>query len=195
VVVSKSRFARYAPSLSAIGEILTVGHSTHDGQTFLKLLTRRGVEALADVRRYPTSRRMPWFSKEPLATALNEVGIEYLHLPELGGRRDPVPGSANGGWRIRGFQGYADHMTSAEFAAGMERLLGIARRRRTAVMCAESAWWRCHRRLLSDALLTRGWDVIHLDGRGGGQRHKRTEFAVVDGETVRYPPVQAEMDV
>jgi uncharacterized protein (DUF488 family) len=153
------------------------------------------VEVLADVRRYPTSRRMPWFSQEPLATALDGVGIEYVHLPELGGRRDPVPGSPNGGWRIRGFQGYADHMTSSEFAAGMERLMDLARRRRTAVMCAEASWWRCHRRLLSDALVARGWNVVHVDARGAGQQHELTEFAVVEGDAVRYPPVQAALDL
>jgi len=194
-VVAKSRFPRYAPSLSAIGEILTLGHSTHEAQAFLDLLAGQGVEALADVRRYPTSRRMPWFSGERLAPALAAAGIEYLHLPELGGRRDPLPGSPNGGWRVGQFQGYADHMATAEFAAGMERLLGIARRRRTAVMCAEAAWWRCHRRLLSDALLARGWEVTHIDARGAAQPHELTEFAVVEGEAVRYPPSQAALDV
>jgi uncharacterized protein (DUF488 family) len=153
------------------------------------------VEVLADVRRYPTSRRMPWFSQERLAAALAAAGIECVHLPELGGRRDPVPGSPNGGWRIRGFQGYADHMTSSEFAAGIERLMDLARRRRTAVMCAEAAWWRCHRRLLSDALVARGWDVVHVDARGAGQRHELTEFAVVEGDAVRYPTAQAALDV
>jgi uncharacterized protein (DUF488 family) len=162
---------------------------------FLGLLARRGVEALADVRRYPSSRRMPWFSQEPLAAALGKAGVEYVHLPELGGRRNPRPDSPNGGWRVGQFQGYADHMASAEFAAGIERLQATARRRRTAVMCAEAAWWRCHRRLLSDALVARGWTVLHLDARGAAQPHLLTEFAVVEGEAVRYPPVQAALDV
>jgi uncharacterized protein (DUF488 family) len=153
------------------------------------------VEALADVRRYPTSRRMPWFLQEALATALHAAGIDYVHLPELGGRRGPRSGSPNEGWKVRGFRGYADHMESAEFAAGIERLLEVARGRRTAVMCAEAAWWRCHRRLLSDALVARGWSVIHLDARGAGRHHELTEFAVVEGEWVRYPPAQAALDV
>jgi uncharacterized protein (DUF488 family) len=138
---------------------------------------------------------MPWFSREPLAASVEAAGIEYVHLPELGGRRDPLPGSPNGGWRVRQFQGYADHMRTAEFAAGMERLLEIARRRRTAVMCAEAAWWRCHRRLLSDALLAKGWEVIHIDARGAAKPHELTEFAVLDGEAVAYPPAQAALDV
>ena len=175
--------------------ILTVGHSTHQAQAFLDLLAGQSVEALADVRRYPSSRRMPWFSQGPLAAALEAAGIEYLHLPELGGRREVRPGSPNGGWRVGQFQGYADHMASAEFAAGMERLLALARRRRTAVMCAEAAWWRCHRRLLSDALLARGCDILHLDARGATQPHRLTEFAVVDGERVSYPPAQAALEV
>jgi uncharacterized protein (DUF488 family) len=154
-----------------------------------------GVEALADVRRYPASRRVPWFSREPLAAALEGAGIEYVHLPELGGRRDPRPGSRNGGWRVRQFQGYADHMASGEFAAGLRRLEAVARERHTAVMCAEALWWRCHRRLLSDALLTRGWDVAHLDGRGGAEPHSLTGFAVAEGGEVRYPPAQAALDV
>jgi uncharacterized protein (DUF488 family) len=189
-VLSKSRFARYAPSLSAIAQILTIGHSTHELAPFLDLLRGRGVETLADVRRYPKSRRMPWFGEGPLATALGETGIEYMHLPELGGRRDPLPGSPNGGWRVRQFRGYADHMASDEFTAGLERLEAVARERRTAVMCAEAQWWRCHRRLLSDALLARGWEVVHLDARGGADPHALTDFAVAEGRRVTYPPAQ-----
>jgi uncharacterized protein (DUF488 family) len=121
---------------------------------------------------------MPWFSQEPLAAALREAGIEYIHLPELGGRRNPRHDSPNGGWRVGQFQGYADHMASAEFAAGMERLEATARRRRTAVMCAEAAW-----------------KVLHLDARGAAQPHVLTEFAVVEGEAVSYPPAQAALDL
>ena len=148
-----------------------------------------------DVRRYPSSRRMPWFGAEPLAAALAGAGIRYLHLPELGGRRNPVPESPNGGWRVGQFQGYADHMASEEFAAGLRRLEALARERHTAVMCAEAQWWRCHRRLLSDALLVRGWEVLHVDARGGVEPHSLTEFAVADGDCVTYPPAQAALDV
>jgi uncharacterized protein (DUF488 family) len=178
-----------------MGQILTIGHSTHDIEAFIALLHGRGVEVLADVRRYPRSRRMPWFGAAPLAAALDGAGIRYMHLPELGGRRNPLPGSPNGGWRVGQFQGYADHMASEEFAAGRERLLALAQEHRTAVMCAEAQWWRCHRRLLSDALLARGWEVVHIDARGGAELHSLTEFAVAEGERVVYPPAQAALDI
>jgi uncharacterized protein (DUF488 family) len=178
-----------------MGQILTIGHSTHELETFLDVLRGRGVEALADVRRYPSSRRMPWFGAAPLAAALGEAGIRYVHLPELGGRRNPLPGSPNGGWRVGQFQGYADHMAGEEFAAGMERLLALTDERRTALMCAEAQWWRCHRRLLSDALLARGREVVHIDARGGIEPHSLTDFAVAEGERVTYPPAQAALDL
>jgi uncharacterized protein (DUF488 family) len=138
---------------------------------------------------------MPWWGQAPLASMLGDAGIAYLHLPELGGRRAPLPDSPNGGWRVGQFRGYADHMASEEFASGMERLLELAGKRRTTVMCAEAPWWRCHRRLLSDALLARGVEVHHIDARGGLEPHPLTDFALVEGEQVTYPPAQAAMDV
>jgi uncharacterized protein (DUF488 family) len=194
-VLAKSRFFRYAPSLSAITEILTIGHSTHEPDSFLELLRDQSVAAVADVRRFPGSRRMPWFGGEELRTSLGRAGIDYVHLPELGGRRDPHAGSLNGGWRVGQFQGYADHMACAEFDAGLERLLALAAGRRTAVMCAEAQWRRCHRRLLSDALLVRGWEVLHVGASGDTEPHRLTDFALVQGTRVTYPPSQAAMDV
>jgi uncharacterized protein (DUF488 family) len=177
-----------------MSQILTIGHSTHELEAFIDLLRGQDVEALADVRRYPSSRRMPWFGEERLAAGVDGAGIRYLHLPELGGRRGPLPGSPNGGWRVGQFQGYADHMASNEFAAGLRELEVLARERRTAAMCAEAPWWRCHRRLLSDALVARGWEVMHVDARGGLEAHSLTEFAVVDGDRLVYPPAQAALD-
>ena len=110
-----------------------------------------------DVRRFPGSRRMPWFNEGALRRSLTAADIEYLHLAELGGRRGPA-----------GLQGYAEHMVSGEFAAGLERLEAMARRRATAVMCAEGQWRRCHRRLVADALVAHGWHVVHV-GPGGEQ--------------------------
>lgn len=153
------------------------------------------MEALADVRRYPGSRRMPWFNEGALRAILAGAGIRYLHLEELGGRRPARQGSPNGGWRVGQFQGYADHMQREEFVAGLDRLLALARERRTAVMCAEAQWWRCHRRLLADALTVRGWTVLHLGTRGATERHALTDFAVADGERLTYPPPQASLDV
>jgi uncharacterized protein (DUF488 family) len=186
---------RYAPSLSAITEILTIGHSTHQPEAFLELLHGQSVAAVADVRRFPGSRRMPWFGGEELRASLGQAGVDYLHLPELGGRRDPHADSPNGGWRVRQFQGYADHMAGAEFDAGLERLLSLAAERRTAIMCAEAQWRRCHRRLLSDAMLVRGWDVLHIGARGDTEPHHVTDFAVAVGRRLTYPPAQAALEV
>jgi uncharacterized protein (DUF488 family) len=150
---------------------------------------------VADVRRFPSSRRMPHFNAAELERSLAESGIEYRHFPELGGRRDPARDSPNRGWRVGQFQGYADHMASDEFERGLERLLALASEYRTVIMCAEAQWWRCHRRLLSDALLVRGLEVVHLGPRGGGERHELTPFAVVDRDRVTYPPEQARLEV
>ena len=173
--------------------IFTIGHSTHDIDDFIALVRGAGIELLADVRRYPSSRRYPWFDGPALAASLRDAGIEYEHFEALCGRRDPAPGSANGGWRVGQFRGYADHMASPEFQAALGRL--IAEPRSVCVMCAEAQWWRCHRRLLSDALVARGIEVVHIDARGRTEAHRLTEFAVVDGGRVTYPPAQAELDV
>jgi uncharacterized protein (DUF488 family) len=135
------------------------------------------------------------FNAAELGQALAGSGIEYHHFPELGGRRNPGRDSPNRAWRVGQFQGYADHMASREFERGLERLLALAAELRTAIMCAEAQWWRCHRRLLSDALLVRGRDVVHLWARGSAERHELTPFAVVDGDRVTYPPAQATLEV
>jgi uncharacterized protein (DUF488 family) len=173
--------------------IFTVGHSTQDLLGLLGLLRAHGVEALADVRAHPGSRRMPRFNREELGRELAGRGIGYRHLAELGGRRRPAPGGPNQGWQVEAFRGYADHMASAEFEAGLERLQAMARERPTAIMCAEGLWWRCHRRLVADALVTRGWDVIHIAPDGGATAHELTSFAVPDGMRLTYPPAQAPL--
>jgi uncharacterized protein (DUF488 family) len=176
-----------------MASIFTIGHSTHESAAFVELLRDAGIELLVDVRRFPSSRRFPWFNGPELARSLASAGIDYVHEEALGGRRDPVPGSVNRGWRVGQFRGYADHMATPEFGAALSRI--VAERRRVCVMCAEAQWWRCHRRLLSDALVARGIAVVHLDARGRPQPHQLTDFAVVEGEHVSYPPVQAELDV
>ena len=173
--------------------IFTVGHSVHEAGEFLGLLHAHDVELLVDVRRYPASRRVPQFNSGPLAETLSSGGIAYQHAEELGGRRSPVPDSPNGAWRNDQFQGYADHLATPGFQAALERL--VADERRTAVMCAEARWVNCHRRLIADALTARGHEVLHIDGRGRTERHELTDFAVVRGEMVTYPPVQATLDV
>jgi uncharacterized protein (DUF488 family) len=167
--------------------IRTIGHSILEAEQFLALLANAGVALLVDVRRHPGSRRVPWTNSGELERLLGEAGIGYLHLPALGGRRRPASDSPNGGWQNAQFQGYADHMSSEDFREGLVTLEAEAARRPAAVMCAEAQWWRCHRRLLADALLVRGWRVGHLDSRGGSQAHELTEFAIVDGEALRYP--------
>jgi uncharacterized protein (DUF488 family) len=140
--------------------IFTIGHSTHELGAFLALLGRARIEAVADVRRYPSSRRMPWFNAGALDASLAAAGIEYHHLVDLGGRR------------ARGFQGYAEYMASEEFGQGVEMLLELAARRRTAMMCAEADWRRCHRRLISDALAAGGQEVVHIGARGSIEAHQ-----------------------
>ena len=122
------------------------------------------------------------------------LGTGYEHFPELGGRRSRVPDSPNGGWEVAAFQGYADHMASEEFARGLERLEAWAAERHVAVMCAEAPWWRCHRRLLADALLVRGHEVCHIMGPERATAHELTEFAHVDGGRLTYPPRQLSLE-
>lgn len=183
-------------------EILTVGHSTHPIGDFLSLLRDGGVEAIADVRRYPGSRRHPHFGADALAGSLRAQGIEYESFrEELGGRRskkdvagEGVEPPDNSAWRSASFRAYADYTWTAAFAAGLERLEALGGRRRTAFMCAESHPSRCHRRLIADALLARGWRVVHLLPGGREEEHALNPDAVVDAGRVHYPG-QPSLDV
>ena len=175
------------------GRIWTIGHSTHELEAFVGRLRSAGIELIADVRTVPKSRRMPWFGGDALAQCLPATGIAYEHFGDLGGFRRPRRDSPNGGWRVEAFRGYADHMASPEFGDALARLEALARERRTAVMCAEAQWTRCHRRLISDALTTRDWEVRHIGSSGGEEIHALTPFAVVDGDRLTYPPEQASL--
>jgi len=168
----------------------TVGHSTRSLEAFIDLLRAHRIGAIADVRRFPGSRRYPWFASEALARSLPEAGIAYRWLPQLGGRRGAVPGSPNGAWRNAAFQGYADHMASAEFAEGLDLALQLAAAHRTALMCAEAVWWRCHRRLVSDLLQHRGWQVLHIVDARAAQEHPGHPDARAQGADLVYPPRQ-----
>src|SRR5205807_6218520 len=132
--------------------VFSIGHSTHDLPTFTGLLRDHGIGHVADVRSFPRSRRLPHFDADSLGPSLAAEGIGYTHLPALGGLRKPVAGSPNDGWQHPGFRGYADHMGTEGFAEGLRTLDDLAERERTAYLCAEGLWWRCHRRLLPDAL-------------------------------------------
>jgi uncharacterized protein (DUF488 family) len=177
-----------------VSRVATVGHSTRAPGELEHLLDSHRVGLLVDVRTSPRSRRLPHFDKPALAEAMRAAGIAYLHLPDLGGFRKPVPASPNGGWDHPGFQGYADHMATERFAAALRDLETRAREVPTAIMCAEREWWRCHRRLIADALTVRGWEVVHL-GFGLPRAHELTPFLVLDGARLTYPPLQATLPV
>ena len=168
--------------------MFTIGHSTHAAEQLLALLRRHRLEAIADVRRWPSSRRLPHFNAGRLAEWLASEGIAYVQFGDsLGGRRRAAPDMPNTGWRVDGFRGYADHMRSREFRSALADLEALGRERRTACMCAEGVWWRCHRQLIADALLVRGWAVHHVMPNGRLAEHRLTPFAVVDGDSVTYP--------
>ncbi len=166
--------------------IYTIGHSTRTLEELVALLREQGVERLADIRRYPGSRRYPHFSRESLAQSLPRQGIEYEHMPALGGRRRPLPDSPNRGWRNEQFRGYADYMSTPEFRAGIEALLASGTP--TAIMCAEAVPWRCHRNLVADELTRRGHEVVHILGHGASQRHAMNPMARVEGDHLVYDP-------
>ena len=166
--------------------VWTIGHSTRTLESFLGLLVDNGIEAVADVRRYPGSRRWPHFARESLASALDGCGLSYLWLPELGGRRSPRADSTNTAWRSAAFRGYADYMATEAFAEGLDRLVNLACGLRTAVMCAEAVWWRCHRGLIADVLRWLGFDVIHILGPGSTASHPYTAAARIVGGRLSY---------
>jgi uncharacterized protein (DUF488 family) len=174
--------------------ISTIGHSTRSLEELVALLQDAGVRALVDVRTVPRSRRHPQFAAEELARSLPERGIAYAHEKALGGFRRPRPDSPNGGWEHPAFRGFADHMTDADFHQALARLQARAREQATAIMCAEAQWWRCHRRLIADALLVAGWSAQHLGLRAEPVAHELTPFAVVgDDGSITYPPAQLSL--
>ena len=142
--------------------IWTIGHSTRSLGEFLDLLAHYRLEAVADVRRFPGSRRQPQYAEAALRGSLAEHNVIYRWLPKLGGRRRPRPDSPNVAWRNASFRGYADYIGSAEFSDGLDELLDVSARLRTTLMCAEAVWWRCHRALIADVLRVRGVEVIHI---------------------------------
>ena len=160
----------------------TIGHSTRAWEVFVSMLGEAAIEVLVDVRRFAGSRRNPQFSGETMARALPAVGVDYVAMVELGGRRTPRKDSPNTAWRNASFRGYADYMDTPEFGVACERLATLARARRTTVMCAEAMWWQCHRGLIADDFKLRGWQVVHLVAPGRSEPHPYTAAArIVDG--------------
>jgi uncharacterized protein (DUF488 family) len=181
---------------SPTGELFTVGHSTRSLDELVDLLGAARVAELVDVRSVPRSRRYPQFNADSLSEALPGRGIAYTHARRLGGFRKPVPGSPNGGWEHDAFRGYADHMATQEFRDALDELEQRGRDHRVCVMCAEAQWWRCHRRLIADALLIRGWEVLHLGLGPEPVLHELTPFAVAGpGGELSYPPGQTELPI
>lgn len=173
--------------------LYTVGHSTRPIEELIELLEEAEVRRLVDVRTVPRSKRNPQFETGALARSLAERGIEYHHARALGGFRRPQPQSGNSGWQVAAFRGYADYMETPEFAAALGQLMALARELPSTIMCAEAQWWRCHRRLISDALTVRNWLVLHL-GLGSPIVHELTPIAVVGSDlSLTYPPFQGSL--
>jgi uncharacterized protein (DUF488 family) len=175
------------------GTIWTVGHSTRSLAEFLDILASAAITCLADVRRFPASRRYPHFNQQPLAEALAARKIRYETIPNLGGRRRPLPDSANTAWRNLSFRGYADYMQTDTFRQGIEQILLAALTERVALMCSEAVWWRCHRALIADYLTATGYPVIHLLSASKAAAHRYTAPAQVRNGSVTYTlPVGSE---
>jgi uncharacterized protein (DUF488 family) len=172
------------------GTIFTVGHSTRTLEKFIALLQSYGIECLVDIRTVPRSRHNPQFNGDTLRKALKPHGIEYAPLRALGGLRHARQDSLNTGWRNTSFRGYADYMQTEEFAHGLDQLIALSRQQCTAIMCAESVPWRCHRSLVADALSVRRIAVIEIFSATDYRDHKLTRFAHVERTSITYPPAQ-----
>jgi uncharacterized protein (DUF488 family) len=166
-------------------KIWTIGHSTRSLADFLELLIANDIEAVAEVRSFPGSRRYPHFNAEALEPSLTENNIEYVPMKKLGGRRKVRPDSPHTVWRNESFRGYADYMDTDEFKAGVDELLGLAATKRTAIMCSEAVWWRCHRSMISDFLKASGVVVEHIMDAGNVVQHPYTAAArIINGNLV-----------
>ena len=168
------------------GTVYSIGHGTASAEAFTRTLADAGVRTLADIRSAPGSQRNPQFGQHALRDTLAAAGIEYVHLPGLGGRRAPRPDSPHGGLRVAAFRGYADHMASDEFQAAYGRLGELARAAPTAFMCAETLWWKCHRRLLADRMIADRWSVVQLRVGGAPEPHRLTDAARVEQGRLSY---------
>jgi uncharacterized protein (DUF488 family) len=166
--------------------VWTIGHSTRPIGEFLDLLSEFGIEAIADVRRYPGSRHQPQYAHDTFSRTIEETGRVYRWLPSLGGRRRPAPESPNTVWRSAAFRGYADYVATEEFAAGLMELAMLAGGLRTAIMCAEAVWWRCHRSLIADVLKSLGFRVMHILGAGSAKEHPYTPPARIVAGRLTY---------
>lgn len=174
--------------------LFTIGHSTLRLDQFLDMLNRFHIEMLADVRTIPKSRRNPQFNEDSLRDSLKANGIEYIHMTGLGGLRHTTKASVNTAWENPSFRGYADYMQTPEFNKSIEQLIAMAKEKVTAIMCAEAVPWRCHRSLIGDALLIRGFTVEDIMSAQTVRPHKLTPWARVEGYTITYPGIAPQKD-
>lgn len=174
--------------------LFTIGHSTHSIDEFIALLNAHEVRHLVDVRSIPKSRHVPQFNSEEFVSSLHAIDIGYTHLKALGGRRTTRKDSINTGWRNQSFRGYADYLATPQFAEGLSALTEIAQKTTTAIMCAEAVPWRCHRSLIADALMLKGWEVRDILTKAPATEHKLTPFLVaVEGRPTYPDPSQPGM--
>ncbi|MCC2592879.1 DUF488 domain-containing protein [Tessaracoccus sp. OS52] len=167
--------------------MFTIGHSTHPLDEFVGLLRMHGVDHLVDIRTVPRSRTNPQYNLDALPESLAKHGIGHEYLKGLGGLRKVRADSVNTAWRNKSFQGYADHMASAEFGEALAELEHRTSEHTVAIMCAEAVWWRCHRSMVAEAMLVRGHDVSHIMPDGRLVPASLREFAVVEGARLTYP--------
>lgn len=167
--------------------IYTIGHSTRTIEEFIAILKAYHIQLLADIRTMPGSRRVPQFNEENMKPALEKAGIHYIHLKKLGGLRHTTKESANTAWRNKSFRGFADYMQTKDFEEGLEELISLAKKKTTTIMCAEAVPWRCHRSLVGDALMVRGFEVHNIFSEKKDDVHQLTSFAKVENEKITYP--------
>lgn len=168
-------------------DIYTIGHSNRSIDEFLELLAAHGIEQLVDVRTIPRSKHNPQFNGENLSGSLRKHKIRYVHMKELGGLRHPKKDSVNQGWHNDSFRGYADYMQSSEFESALKALIHLGEEAPTAIMCAEAVPWRCHRSLIADALIVRGFAVKDIMTSASAKGHSLNPMAVVEGGSIMYP--------
>lgn len=172
--------------------IYTIGHSTRPIEEFTAILQKYKIRQLVDIRTIPRSRRNPQYGQENLEKSLSQAGIDYIYMKSLGGLRPAVKETQNPGWKNQSFQNYADYMQTPEFKKGVDELEALSKDQPTVMMCAEAVPWRCHRRLVGDALLIRGMEVIDIFDEKTSKPHLLTSFAKVQGDNITYPASEEE---
>ncbi|MGL4806976.1 MAG: DUF488 family protein [Bacteroidales bacterium] len=170
--------------------IWTIGHSTRTGEHFIEVLKNYNIQVLVDIRTLPGSDKFPQFNQDRLSESLSQNGIEYVYIPRLGGLRPSHKDSPNIAWRNKSFRAYADYMETDAFKEGIKELLAKATFERTAMMCSEILWWRCHRSMVSDYLKSMGWTVIHIEDTGKSKEHPYTSAASIINGHLDYTQVK-----